>query len=98
MSITNYKDMKVEDIINWCVANNQVPWLQAKALETRPYKVYPKVKVDGKMKADKTQEPVIEQRPISFIQLKLDFVNEFFPELAPVKEKKQTMYDLIKNL
>ena len=25
--------MKIDDIINWCVANNQVAWLKAKAAE-----------------------------------------------------------------
>ena len=34
----NYKDMKIEDIINWCVANDQVAWLKAEAKKTFPSK------------------------------------------------------------
>jgi hypothetical protein len=99
MIITSYKDITIEDIIEWCQENGQVEWLKEKASETRPFKKYPRVKVDGKWTVDKTQEPKIVNQPISFIQIKLDFVNEFMPEIAPVKkEKKPTMYELIKNL
>jgi hypothetical protein len=32
-------------------------------------------------------------RPITFVQLKADFIKEYFPELAPkAKEKKVNMY------
>ena len=100
----NYKDMKIEDIIAWCQENNQVEWLKAEAAKKVPYNVYPRVKVkdeEGNVswKVDKSKEPKIEMRPISFIQLKLSFVEKFLPELAPkAKEKKPTMYDLIANL
>ena len=99
----NYKDMKIEDIIFWCVENNQKEWLKAEAAKKMPFKVYPRVKVkneDGtySWKVDKTKEPTIEERPISFIQLKLNFVNKFLPELAPKAKEKVSMYDKIKNL
>lgn len=94
-----YKDLTIEDIIKWCQENNQVAWLKAKAAEKRPFKKYPRVKVDGVWTTDKTQEPKVEQRPISFIQLKIDFVEEFMPEIAPKKKPKQkTMYELIAEL
>ena len=87
--------MKIEDIINWCKANNQVAWLKAEMAKNTPCKVYPKV--NGK--ADKSQEPTIEYRKITFIQIKTDFVNAFMPELAPkAKEKKKSMYDLVAEL
>lgn len=40
-----------------------------------------------------------KERRISFIELKLEFVKKFMPEIAPkAQAKKPTMYDLIKNL
>lgn len=99
-----YQDMKIEDIIAWCKANNQVDWLKAEAAKTVPCKVYPRKKIitpEGKKisVADKDQAPKIENRPITFIQIKMDFVEKFMPELAPKKkEAKLTMYDLIKAL
>jgi len=30
----DYKTMKLDDIINWCKANNQVAWLKAEAAKT----------------------------------------------------------------
>lgn len=100
----NYQSMKIEDIIKWCQENNQVEWLKAKMEETTECEVYPRKKItteDGKIisVADKTQKPTIEMRPISFIQVKLDFVEKFMPEIAPKKkEKKLNMYELVKNL
>lgn len=75
----NYKDMKIEDIIDWCKANKEVDWLKETAA-----KVYTK---DGK------------ERRISFIELKLEFVKKFMPEIAPkAQAKKPSMYDLIAKL
>lgn len=40
-----------------------------------------------------------KERRISFIELKLEFVREFMPDIAPkAKPKKLSMYDLINNL
>ena len=95
----NYKTMQINDIIAWCKANNQVAWLKAEAAKKVPCKVYPKVMKDGKKVADKTAAPITEMRPITFIQIKNDFVNMFMPEIAPKKkEAKATMYDLINAL
>lgn len=100
----NYQDMTIEDIIKWCKDNNQVAWLKAEATKQIEYKVYPRKKVknaDGKLVSvsDKSQEPTIEKRPISFIQLKLNFVSKFMPEIAPkAQPKKPTMYDIIAAL
>ena len=111
----NFKDMDINDIINWCKENNQVAWLKETASKQVEYKVYPKVKVakvdangnavlskKGKpmytTTVDKTATPVIEMRPISFIQIKMAFVEKFMPEIAPKKSKKKTMYDLIAEL
>ena len=76
----NYKDMTIEDIIQWCKDNKQVDWLKEAAAKT--YKTE-----DGK------------ERRISFIELKLEFVKKFMPEIAPkAQAKKPSMYDLIKAL
>lgn len=100
----SYEKIDINFIINWCKENNQVSWLKATASQQTDYKVYPRIKVKDengktKWKADKTQAPTIEKRPISFIQLKKEFVYKFMPELAPkAKEKAPTMYELIANL
>lgn len=99
-----YETMTIEEIINWCKENNQVEWLKAKATETVPYKVYPRVKVTGedgkvKMVADKSAAPKVEKRAISFIQIKRDFVEKFMPEIAPkAQPKTPTMYEIIAAL
>ena len=90
----DFKTMNIDDIIKWCQDNGKVDWLKAKASEKREFKVYPKV--DGK--TDKSQPPVVELRPISFIQIKKDFVEEFMPEIAPKAQKKETMFDKIMAL
>jgi hypothetical protein len=100
----NYKTMNIQDIIAWCKANNQTEWLKAKANSTTKCKVYPRKSVtreDGKVVAvaDKSQKPVIEERPITFIQIKKAFAETFMPEILPKKkEAKATMYDLIAGL
>lgn len=93
----NYRTMTVDDIISWCQENNQVEWLKETAKKTVEKKVYPKVTKDGKKVLDKTVEPTIKMVPISFIELKLEFVNKFMPELAPVK-KSMNFRDKIANL
>ena len=93
----DYKKMQIEDIINWCVANNETAWLKEAASRQVDYKVYPRVKDEnGKWHTDKNQDPRIEKRPISFVQLKIEFVNKFMPEIAPKKkEKEPNMYQRI---
>lgn len=100
----NFQTMTIEFIIDWCKANNQIEWLKAEITKTKECKVYPRVKVkneQGKIvsKADKTQPYTLVSRPISFIDIKTDFVNAFMPEIAPKrKEKKPTMFDIINAL
>lgn len=100
----NYKTMKIEDIISWCKANNQVAWLKEFIAKEIPYEKYPRKRVineDGKKVsvADKTQPYTIAYRKPSFIEIKTAFVEKFMPEIAPKKkEAKPTMYDLIEAL
>lgn len=100
----NYKTMKIDDIINWCKENNQVDWLKKTASQKTKCEVYPRMKVVNEKDktvsvADKSKEPKIEERPISFIEIKNAFCAEFMPELLPKKKNnKPTMYELIASL
>lgn len=95
----DYKNIDIHYIINYCKEQgpDAVAWLKKTAAKQVPYKVYPRTKVDGKSVADKSQEPRIEMRPISFVQIKTEFL-EHFKLAAPAKAKEPTMYDLIANL
>lgn len=100
----DFKSMRIEDIISWCKANNQVAWLKEFAAKQIPYEKYPRktvIREDGKKVAvaDKTQPYTIAYRKPSFIEIKMAFVEKFMPEIAPEKkEAKPTMYDIIAAL
>jgi hypothetical protein len=96
----DFKTMTIKDIGEWCVANGQVAWLKEEAKKIVDVAVYPRVKTaDGKLKVDKSQEPTIEKRRITFVQLKTDFVQKFMPEIAPkAKARATTMFDYIDSL
>lgn len=95
----DFKKMNIDDIIAWCKANGQIAWLKEIAATKVACEVYPKVEKDGKKVADKSQKPTIEYRPITFIKLKTEFVNNFMPEIAPkAKAKEPTMFDKIAAL
>lgn len=91
------KNLKIEDIITYCQEHGEVKWLKEIAATKVEYKVYPRVKVDGKWTTDKTAAPTIEKRPISFIQIKTAFLEKFGLK-EPAKPKKPSMYDIIANL
>ena len=96
----NYKKMTIDDIIDWCVKNNQTEWLKKIASKKVPYEVYPRIKnAEGKSVADKTQKPIRKMRKISFVQIKSKFVEEFMPEIKPEKKaKEENMFDRINAL
>ena len=63
----------------------------------------PKLKKNGSPKyknvADKSQPYTIKKHPITFVELKMEFVEKFMPEIAPkAKEKKPSFHDTIANL
>ena len=96
-----YKYIKIDDIIEYCQETNNVEWLKEIIKIKVPYKVHPRVKgPDGKKYVDKKAEPTIEEREISFVQLKAAFARKFIPEIAPneTKPQKISMYERIKNL
>ncbi len=96
------KNWGYPEIAEWCVANKQVKWLKAEEAKKVKVKVYPKVESvsrNGKKswQYDKTKPYMIEEKDISFIELKQNFLEKFgFKE--PKKEKKPTFHDLIKAL
>ncbi len=99
--IKNYKDWELPDIIEWCQANGKVDWLKAEAAKKVERKVYPKVESVSKSgkkswKQDKTQPYTVELVPISFVELKSNFISTFI-DTEP-KPKKQSMYDIIAAL
>lgn len=100
----NYQTMSIDEIIEWCQENGEVAWLKKEAAKKVEVKVYPRKTVineEGRKvsKADKTQAPKIEKRPISFIQLKINFVDKFMPEIRPTAAAAEpNMYDRIKGL
>ena len=80
----NYKKMQTQDIVDWCVANNQVDWLKATINKTFPAP---------------TEKDAKAVRKITFFELKLAFVRKFMPEIEPkAKPKAPTMYDIINSL
>ena len=97
-----YKDWQIEDIIAWCQANNQVEWLKTTAAKNIKRNIYPKVPHVSKtgkhtMVQDKKAEPIgTETTPITFVELKREFVATFFEKKE--KAKKTSMYDIIKGL
>ena len=76
----DFKEMNIDDIIDYCVKHNQVDWLKRTSRRTVKGK-------DGKA------------RKITFIEIKLAFVEEFMPDIKPkAKPKKPSMYDRIEAL
>lgn len=99
-----YKDITMDFIFGWCEKNGKNDWLAAWADKTTTCKVYPRKKIvgeDGKvlLVADKSAVPTYEKRPVSFMELKLAFVKEFMPEIAPKKAaKKPTFHERLRAL
>jgi hypothetical protein len=99
-----YKDIDLDYIIKYCQeqGSEAVAWLKETAQKKVNVKVYPRVQQekDGKTisVADTTKEPKVEERKITFIQLKKAFVEKFMPDIMPKSKKKESMYDIIAAL
>ena len=76
-------DIKLDFIIDYCKEHGEVDWLK-----NTSHKVFVLTTDDGEE----------EERKISFIELRNEFVRKFFPDLLPKKEKKKSMYELIDEL
>lgn len=89
----DYKKLDFEAIMDWCEANGQMEWLDAKTKEnvmvaTYPYVEYTKRDGTTGRKYDKTQPAVMVERPISFLLVKDAFVSKFMPEIKPIPAEK----------
>lgn len=102
-----YTKTDIDNIIAWCEENGKQEWLLAKYKEEKPYKFYPRKDSGKKNKkgypiyvADKSQQPRVEIKPISFTDIKFQFFKEFIPELAPksTKVKEPTMADKLEAM
>ena len=100
-----FKDIEFIDIYNWCVENNETAWLKAEGEKTTIAKRHTERKQvtnkNGKKVwvADKKSPKVEVEIPITFVEIKKDFLTKFMPEKLPVaKEKEPTMFDLIAAL
>ena len=113
MAKLNFKTMNIQDIVDWCKANNEVDWLKAEAAK----KVVTERYTQRKQKVDKDGNPILNKagnpiwvvdktspkekvsQPISFVQLKYDFCRQFMPDIIPVaKDKEPTMFEIIAAL
>lgn len=99
--ITDFQHLTIDGIIDWCKENNQVEWLKQESQKKFERKIYPKVESiseSGKKswKSDKTKPYTVELTPITFMELKANFLKEFF-DIAP-KTKKLNMYEKIAAL
>lgn len=89
----------IDDIIEWCAANNQLDWLEAESNKKVTHKVYPQVESVSKAgkkswKLDKSAEPVLKEEPITFIELRHSFYTKFI-DSTPPKTKVLTMQEKI---
>lgn len=82
--VLTLQNIKFQDILDYCLENNQVAWLK----EVAATKII--------RKDEKGEE---YEDNITFIELKLAFVRKFMPEIAPApKVNKPTMFDIINAL
>lgn len=99
-----YKNYKLPDIIAWCQANGQVPFLKTIAAKTVKRPIYPTVEVVSKTgkrtkRQDKNQAPIgYKEEKMSFMEIRSAFFNEFFDMPQKEEESKPNMWDIIANL
>lgn len=92
----DYKKLNYEQIMDYCEEHGELDWLesivaQEVAVEVYPYITYTDKNGKQRRKYDKSQEPKIEMRPISFLLVKEAFIAKFIPEAKPAPEKTMTM-------
>ncbi len=92
------KNIKIEDIIAYCEKHNETDWLVETVNKEYPCKIHPRiVNEEGKKVVDKKAEPTIVMRPITFVQLKKEFVEKFFPETIKGTVKKESFHELVRR-
>ena len=100
-----FKKLQKGDVIEFCKKNKEAAkWLKTFANTPVEHRVYPRVPQvnpngDVVLKADRSQEPMIVKELPSFVEIKLEFVKKFMPELVPTKKPKEKSFlDLINEL
>lgn len=96
----DYKKATLEQIVEWCKANNQIAWLKENYFAKEEVKVYPKIASTSKSgkkswKADKTQAPTTKTERIPYITFKKRFFEKFFPEQLPKATSKAVDWEAI---
>jgi len=92
---------KLEDIVAWCAANNQLDWLEAENARIVEHKIYPKmpaVSPTGKKtwRQDTSKEPEIVKEPQTFNEIRYNFYTTFIePKPKKEKEPKLTLQEKI---
>lgn len=77
------KEVTPQFIAQWCKENGKVDWYKAEATKIVDCLVYPRVKnEEGKNVADKSQEPKVEKRAVTFLQFKNTFIETFGAEIG----------------
>lgn len=85
-------DISIEFIENYCVANSKIDWL-VKKVNTTAYQVKRKDKETGKEYME-----VVECDNYPFVNLRRDFVEEFFPSILKKGKANETFKDKINRL
>ena len=90
---TEINEISIEFIENYCVAKNQIDWLVA-AVNTSSYEVERKDKNSGEKYTE-----TVECENYPFVNLRRDFVKEFFPTIIKGKAATgETFKDKINRL
>lgn len=108
-----FQDITLDDIVEYCKANNQTEWLKALAAQTTEYKIYPKKRVP---QLDENGNPILTKKGTPKMVSVADYDKEPKVEVKPIsfieiktafaekflekkaKPKKPNMYDKIKAL
>lgn len=101
-----YKELSMEKIFEFCSKNKEAAaWIKEFSQKDIVRKIYPKKEHTTKKgntteRYDKSQKPIGEEigKP-SYVEIKLEFVKKFMPELTPEKKApKKTMADYLAEL
>ena len=88
-------------IINYCVANDKEEWLYNKLEETEKATANKdrrvKAVVNGKEQHINVKAGEVYQQPKSFVSLRSDFANEFFPDIVKGGKKADSPLDDFKK-
>lgn len=88
---TKIAEICMEFIENWCVANNQIEWL-VNTMNITEYKV-----IRNKGKEDEKEE-IVKCDNYPFVNVRRDFVMQFFPKIIKGDNANETWKERINRL